>query len=112
LSSTLEQALQIGLKQRNRFVFVVDDAQRFLGAVWTNDLMARVNVGEGSNTLGGMVSADFPVVYAGQRLLDVWQTVVESPAERTPVLSNPQERRVVGMLQKSELLKQARNLFA
>jgi CIC family chloride channel protein len=38
--------------------------------------------------------------------------VVESPAERTPVLSNPQERRVVGMLQKSELLKQARNLFA
>jgi chloride channel protein, CIC family len=113
LSSTLEEALQVGLKQRNRFVFVVDDRQRFLGAVWTNDLMARVNIGEGADTtLAGMVAADFPVVYASQRLLDVWQTVVESPAERTPVLSDPQERRVVGMLQKSELLKQARNLFA
>jgi CIC family chloride channel protein len=113
LSATLEEALQIGLQQRNRFVFVVDGAQRFVGAVWTNDLMARVNAGEGGNaTLARMLTADFPVVYAGHRLVDVWQTVVESPAERTPVLSDPQERRVVGMLQKSELLKQARNLFA
>jgi CIC family chloride channel protein len=113
VSATLEEALQIGLKQRNRFVFLVDDAGVFAGAVWVNDLMARVNVGEGSHaTLARMATADFPVVYAGQRLTDVWQTVVESPAERTPVLSDPQRRRVVGMLQKSELLKQARELFA
>ncbi|AOB32568.1 hypothetical protein AKI39_20275 [Bordetella sp. H567] len=113
VSATLEDALKIGLKQRNRFVFLVDDAQRFLGAVWVNDLMARVNAGEGGDaTLTRMATTDFPVVYAGQRLLDVWQTVVESPAERTPVLSDRDERRVVGMLQKSELLKQARNLFA
>jgi len=113
VSATLEDALQIGLKQRNRFVFLVDDAQRFVGAVWVNDLMARVNAGEGKDaTLARMASMDFPVVYAGQRLLDVWQTVVESPAERTPVLNDREGRQVVGMLQKSELLKQARNLFA
>jgi CIC family chloride channel protein len=113
VSATLEDALQIGLKQRNRFVFLVDDQQRFVGAVWVNDLMARVNAGEGKDaTLARMASTDFPVVYAGQRLLDVWQTVVESPAERTPVLNDREGRQVVGMLQKSELLKQARNLFA
>ncbi|CAM3967421.1 chloride channel protein [Bordetella bronchialis] len=113
LSATLQDALQVGLKQRNRFVFLVDDAQRFVGAVWVNDLMARVNAGEGADTtLARMATTDFPVVYADQRLLDVWQTVVESPAERTPVLSDRDGRRVVGMLQKSELLKQARQLFA
>lgn len=112
-SGTLQAALQVGLKQKNRFVFLVDDAQRFAGAVWTNDLMARVNAGEGGRAaLREMADADFPVVYASQRLLDVWQTVVESPAERTPVLSDPTQRRVVGILQKSELLKQARQLFA
>jgi CIC family chloride channel protein len=111
-SATLGEALQVGLKQRNRFVFVVDNAQRFIGAVWTNDLIARVNAGEGGDTtLARIVTTDFPVVYASQRLVDVWQTVVESPAERTPVLSDLPGRRVVGMLQKSELLKQARNLF-
>jgi CIC family chloride channel protein len=112
-SAMLRDALEVGLSQKNRFVFVVDEAQRFIGAVWTNDLMARVNAGEGAaTTLADMAARDFPVVYAGQRLLDVWQTVVESPAERTPVLSDPESRRVVGVLQKSELLKQARYLFA
>jgi CIC family chloride channel protein len=112
-SAMLRDALEVGLKQKNRFVFVVDGAQRFVGAVWTNDLMSRVNAGEGTaTTLLDIAGRDFPVVYAGQRLLDVWQTVVESPAERTPVLSDPDSRRVVGVLQKSELLKQARHLFS
>jgi chloride channel protein, CIC family len=113
LSASLEEALRIGLAQRNRFVFLVDEAGRFAGAVWVNDLMARVNAGEGREaTLARMATMDFPVVYAGQRLLDVRQTVVESPAERTPVLSDREGRQVVGMLYKSELLKQAGSLFA
>jgi CIC family chloride channel protein len=50
-------------------------------------------------------------VYADQKVFDVWQTVIESPAERTPVLDNAASRTVVGLLQKSDLLKEARNLF-
>jgi CIC family chloride channel protein len=112
-SMALEDAMQIGLRQKNRFVFVVDDAQRFIGAVWTQDLIARVNAGQGRDmTLPDLAAGDFPVVYAGQRLFDVWQTVVESPAERTPVLGDPASARLVGTLHKSELLKQAQNLFA
>ncbi|ARP83407.1 hypothetical protein CAL12_23040 [Bordetella genomosp. 8] len=112
VSASLEEALRIGLAQRNRFVFLIDAGGRFAGAVWVNDLMARVNAGEGREaTLARMATTDFPVVYADQRLLDVWQTVVESPAERTPVLSDREGRQVVGMLQKSELLKQAGSLF-
>lgn len=113
ITGTLDAALQVGLRQKNRFVFVVGDAQRFVGAVWTQDLMARVNAGQGQQALpADMVAADFPVVYAGQKLFDVWQTVIESPAERTPVLSDADSRRVVGVLQKSDLLKQAKTLFA
>jgi CIC family chloride channel protein len=111
-STTLRDAAHIGVQERNRYVFVVDDDQRFLGAALTSDVMARISAQEDGGQLMDLVSADFPVVFAGQRLLDVWQTVVESPAERTPVLSDSQDRRVVGMLRKSELLRQARNLFA
>jgi len=111
-SAPLAEALALGLAQRNRFVFVVDEAQRFVGAVATGDLVQRVQGGqEGGRALADLAAADFPVVYAGQRLPDVWQTVVDSPAERTPVLDGPEGRRVVGMLQKSELLRRAGDLL-
>jgi CIC family chloride channel protein len=111
-STALRDVADIGVRQRNRYVFVVDADQRFVGAVLTSDVTAKVNAGLHDASLMDMVTADFPVVYAGQRLLDVWQTVVESPAERTPVLDDNQSRKVIGMLRKSELLKQARHLFA
>jgi len=103
------QALETGLAQKRRFVFVTDEASRFVGAIWTNDLLAHAD--DGRVPLRDLVLKDFPVVYAGQRVLDVWQTVVESPAERTPVLSDPEHRRVVGIVQKSDLLRQAGDLF-
>jgi chloride channel protein, CIC family len=110
---TLSAAMEVGLAGKNRFVFVTDDAARFHGAVWLQDVVARVNAGEADAAIGSSTYVkDLPVVYANQRLFDIWQTVVESPAERTPVLSDPQSRRLVGALNKSELLKQARQLFA
>jgi CIC family chloride channel protein len=112
-TATIAAALDIGLRQKNRFVFVVDDAGHFVGAVYTQELMAQANAGHGADaTLPQMANRDFPVVYAQQKLFDIWETVVNSPAERTPVLDSGTNRKVVGMLQKSELLKQARALFA
>lgn len=111
----LREAMAVGVAGKNRFVFVVDDALHFKGAVWLQDVVARVNAGgdEAAAAIGSSTYvADLPVVYADQRLFDVWQAVVESPAERTPVLADPQSRRLVGVLNKSELLKQARQLFA
>ncbi|MFC4274149.1 chloride channel protein [Achromobacter aloeverae] len=109
----LRVAMEVGLAGKNRFVFVVDDARHYEGAVWLQDVVARVNAGEADAAIDTSAYVpDLPVVYAHQRLFDVWQTVVESPAERTPVLSDPESRRLVGVLNKSELLKQARLLFA
>jgi len=109
----LREAMAVGLAGKNRFVFVIDDASHFQGAVWLQDVVARVNAGEADAAIGSSTYvADLPVVYADQRVFDIWQTVVESPAERTPVLADPQSRRLVGVLNKSELLKQARQLFA
>lgn len=111
VSASPSEAARVGLEQKKRFVFVVDDESRFVGAIWTNDLLARAD-DDPAPALHELVLDEFPVVYAGQRLLDAWQIVVESPAERTPVLSDPVQRRVVGTVQKSDLLRRAGELFA
>jgi CIC family chloride channel protein len=109
--ASLRCAREAGLVQKNRFVFLVAPDQTFAGTVSMHDLMLLPD-DAASPRLADMANVDFPVVYAGQKLVDVWETVIESPAERTPVLSDPQERRVVGMLWKSDLLKQAQRLIS
>lgn len=61
--------------------------------------------------LRDIVLNDFPVVYADQALRSAWKTVVESPAERMPVLNSAADRRMIGVVQKSNLLRQAGELF-
>ncbi len=61
--------------------------------------------------LTDLLIPDFPVIYADQRVRDVWETVVDSPAERTPVLQDAQSRRLLGAVYKSDLLEQAKYLF-
>lgn len=111
-SACVAEAWQVGVKQKKRFVFVVDGSGRFRGAVWTQDLGARTAAGQGDEALDGLMVDAFPVVFASDRLVDVWQTVVESPAERTPVLADRRTRQLVGVLRKSDLLRQAGQLFA
>ncbi|MBO1114765.1 chloride channel protein [Bordetella petrii] len=109
-SASARQALQAGVDRKKRFVFVVDEARRFVGAIWTNDLLARAGDAP-APLLRDLVLDEFPVVYKGQPLREAWQIVVESPAERTPVLSDAVERRVIGFVQKSDLLRRAQDLF-
>jgi CIC family chloride channel protein len=109
--ATVEQAREQGLAEKNRFVFVLDHQGAFVGAAWMADLMADGTPAAGSGALSALVHRDFPTVCEGDRLRDVWETVIASPAERVPVLADRQSRRVVGVLLKSDVLKRARDLL-
>jgi len=109
--ATVAQAREQGLAEKNRFVFVLDRQQAFVGAVWMHDLMAVQDAAGQAAGLAPLVHRDFTVVYATDRLRDVWETVVVSPAERVPVLADPVSRRMVGMLPKSDVLRRARDLL-
>ncbi|MGO4763447.1 chloride channel protein [Cupriavidus sp. 2KB_3] len=110
-SASVEEARNQGLAEKNRFVFVLDQHHAFVGAVWMHDLMAVRNTGTAETSIAALVSRDFPTVCANERLRDVWETVVASPAERIPVLADPTTRRVVGVLHKSVVLEHARELL-
>ncbi|MEI2415545.1 chloride channel protein [Orrella sp. JC864] len=104
-TATLAQARELALRTRRRFVFVLDQDHAFRGAIRVHDLMA---VPEGAEpALQDLMDPAFPTVLARDRLVDIWQTVVDSPAERLPVLADAQSRRVVGVLPKSEVLQAA-----
>lgn len=110
VSEPLAEVLQTSLAQKRRFIFVVDEKSRFVGAISTSDLLTRVEDPQAPPPRD-IILEEFPVVYREQRLLDAWQVVIDSPAERTPVLSDAVERRVVGFVQKSDLLRRAGLLF-
>jgi CIC family chloride channel protein len=109
--ATVEQARGAGAAEKNRFVFVLDHQHALVGAVWMQDLMAAGNGGTQTAGLASLLHRDFPTVCANDRLRDIWETVVASPAERVPVLADPQSRRVVGVLHKSDVLQRARDLL-
>ena len=110
ISAPLTEALRAGVAQKRRFIFVVEENSRFVGAISTSDLLAHAKDPQAPPSRD-MILEEFPVVYAEQRLLDAWQVVIDSPAERTPVLNDSVERRVVGVVQKSDLLRRAGQLF-
>ena len=110
--ASVEQAREQGAAEKNRFVFVLDHRHAFVGAVWMQDLMAVAVPGAAPASLSTLVHRDFPTVCASDRLRDIWETVVASPAERVPVLADAQSRRVVGVLLKSDVLQRARDLLA
>ncbi|GAA4332150.1 ClcB-like voltage-gated chloride channel protein [Pigmentiphaga soli] len=108
--ATPAAAREAGMAHKNRFVFLVGPGQVFAGTVSMHDLMSLPASAAGA-ALADMADTAFPVVYADQKVVEAWETVIASPAERTPVLSDAQERKVIGFLQKSDLLKEARHLL-
>lgn len=107
-TATLAEARELAMQSRRRFVFVLDSQDAFVGAVRVHDLIGPQTGGDITDRpLTALIERDFPMVLADDRLLDVWQIVVTSPAERVPVLADRQSRRVVGVLPKSEILDAA-----
>lgn len=109
--AALTEARDLGLAMRSRFVFLTGPQDDYLGAVSLHAIVAACESPEPRPALADMPRIPVPVVYPEQSVLAVWKTVVESPAEHTPVLDAIQTRRVLGVLKKSDLLNEAGGLF-
>jgi CIC family chloride channel protein len=110
--ATLAEARDLGLGLRSRFVFVVGDDEHYLGALSLHEIVAASEGPDPDRSLASMQYTPVPVVYGNQKLFDVWKTVIESPAEHTPVLADPHSMKIIGVLRKSDLLNEARSLFS
>lgn len=113
-TATLQEAWDVGHEAKNRFVFVLDADHAFVGAVWMHDIVDEMGRSESDGTprtLLSLISPEFPTLFANDRLVDIWEKVVASPAERLPVLADGTSKRVMGVLPKSVVLEQARRAF-
>lgn len=91
-----------------RYVYVVDDAQRFEGAISLHEIKQHL-LGRGPtpmSTAGELMKRDFAVLVPEASLGDALQVFLTQGTERLPVVNSATERRLLGVVSKSELLLQ------
>jgi len=113
VDSTLAEVVSEGLKQRTRYVYVVDRQERFLGVVPTNVLASGII--DGSLRADGPITAfieqEFTTLYQDASYEQAWAMFSDSPLERLPVLENAETRRLLGVITKASLLNKAKTFL-
>ncbi len=107
-SASFAEVERIFLDHPVRYVYVVDDAQRFLGAISLQEIKQHL-IGRSaapSSTAAELMRRDFPVVLPDASLGDALQVFLTQGTERLPVVSSAEERRLLGVVSRSELLLQ------
>ncbi len=94
------------LASANNFVPIVDGRQRLLGVVALQDLKDFLH---DNQDLAGVIALDLmrpppPCPTPGQRLLDALPLVLASELRNIPVVSTPEENRLVGSLSRAQML--------
>lgn len=107
------KALAVSSLKRERFVYVTGDRGEFLGAVSIHDVSHKVL--DKDITLTSPVScvmdAHFPTIYAHQTIREGWEAFAKVTLERLPVLNNAQEKKYLGALTKTTLIRQAQDFI-
>ncbi|CAM3563100.1 chloride channel protein [Rouxiella silvae] len=113
IDATLAEVVSEGLKQRTRFVYVVDREERFLGVVPTNVLASGIIDGtlNKESSIDAYIEHEFIVLYQQSSYEQAWATFSSSPLERLPVLENAQSRRLLGVITKAALLSKAKDFL-
>jgi len=90
-----------------RYLYVVDDQQRFLGAVALRDLMAALVDGRASaqTPASTFIDRDFVAVSPDDGVESVQQRFASFHGERLPVVDASQDGRLVGVVHKTTLLQ-------
>jgi CIC family chloride channel protein len=111
--STLAEVVGEGLKQRTRFVYMVDSEERFLGVVPTNVLASGIIDGslKADQPIDNFIEQEFTTLYQNASYEQAWATFSDSPLERLPVLENAETRRLLGVITKAALLNKAKNFL-
>ncbi|MGH8736762.1 MAG: ClcB-like voltage-gated chloride channel protein [Burkholderiales bacterium] len=95
-----------------RFVYVVDEAGRFRGVVSLHEIKPRLLAPQGAPapTAGELMRSEFAVLTPETALGDALQMFLAQGAERLPVVSSAAERKLLGVVSKSDLLLEIQSL--
>lgn len=106
---SVQQALTASGHKRERYVYIIDEQQRFLGVVSIHQIVEKVLAEDITlNTpVAQVMETNFPHVFQDQTLKQGWEAFSHVTLERLPVLNNPQQRQFVGALTKTSLIQQA-----
>jgi chloride channel protein, CIC family len=94
------------LASPNNFLPVVDDNDRLVGVIALQDLKQHLGAGA---ELSGVIAYDVmrpppPFLTPDQKLADVFPVLLASELRHVPVVNTAKERRLVGSVQRSEVL--------
>lgn len=107
------RALAVSSLKKERYVYVINDLGHFLGVVSIHDISRKILDRE--ITLDSPVilvmDAQFPCVFRNQTIREGWEAFAQVTLERLPVLNNPQERKYLGALTKTSLIRKAKDFI-
>lgn len=111
-SASIAELERSFLEHPVRNVYVVDDADRFLGAVSLQQIKRHLISREGAAraSAGDLAWRDFPVLDPEANLGEALQLFLVHRHERLPVVSGASERRLLGAVSRSDLLLQIQQL--
>jgi chloride channel protein, CIC family len=94
------------LASPNNFLPVVDDNDRLVGMIALQDLKQYLGAGD---ELSGVIAYDVmrpppPFLTPDQKLADIFPILLSSELRHVPVVNTSKERRLVGAVQRSEIL--------
>ncbi|HUJ86120.1 MAG TPA: ClcB-like voltage-gated chloride channel protein [Burkholderiales bacterium] len=112
-SAGFDQVERAFLEHPVRYVYVVDEAGCFGGVVSLHELKQRLlapQQGAPSPTAGELMRREFAVLTPDTALGDALQMFLTQGAERLPVVSSAADRRLLGVVSKSDLLLEIQSL--
>jgi Chloride channel protein EriC len=110
---SVQRALSASAHKRERYVYIIDESQRFLGVVSIHKIVEKVLAQELTleSPVESVMERDFPYVYQEQTLREGWEAFSRVTLERLPVLNDAQQRQFVGALTKTSLIQQAESFL-
>ncbi|MDR3430302.1 MAG: chloride channel protein [Rouxiella aceris] len=113
IDARLADVVSEGLKQRTRYVYIVDREERFLGVVATNMLASGIIDGSlaKESALADYIEQEFATLFQHASYEQAWAMFSNSPLERLPVLADAQSRRLLGVITKAALLSKAKDFL-
>jgi len=111
--ASVGKALAVSSLKRERFVYVVSEEGKFLGAVSIHDISHKVLDKEITLTspVSCVMDSSFPYIYENQTIKEGWEAFAQVTLERLPVLNNPIEKKFLGALTKTSLIQQAKDFI-
>jgi CIC family chloride channel protein len=107
------RALAVSSLKKERYVYVINELGHFLGVVSIHDISRKILDGE--LTLNSPVvlvmDGQFPCVFRNQTIREGWEAFAQVTLERLPVLNNPQDRKYLGVLTKTSLIRKAKDFI-